>query len=811
MKIRIIKAKFVLFTVILLVLFGFKSDVFAEEKIKIDMKVGIGEENYKYSNFAPFTFNIENKLKNIDGEIQVELINEKDELNVYSKKINIPINATKKVIISAPILKNMGKIKVKIVEEKKCLYEKELPIKNGYKSSEFFIGILSDDEENLSYLKTIKSIAIGSNGFDVKAFKLSKEDIMDFNKELSSLDVIIMNNFDSVALTLDKYNILKNWVKDGGILLIGTGSSYSKTLSVFKDDFIAGEVGSVDKVNTNLLKDILPNYKNDNKNFDLDSLNLKFNEGKVILKEGDKALGWSIKKSKGIISVTSFDLGKEPIKNWPFKEQFLTKLIENSAQSSEVNNIYSKKEGIDIKTQSLYNFREAISNIVELPLPKIWNLIVILLTYLILVSPVAYILLKKKDKREYMWIVVPSLSLAFVLIIYFTGMGTRINDNIENVINIIKIDQKGEISLKSYASIFSPKKSKLKVKPLSTMTISELLAKNDLIPYTASNYKKRDRKIQKKIVEGIDNHIEFYDNKVFNNNYLVLNYEMPKIGKIDSDISYYNEKFKGRVKNNTSMDLEDCYICMSNAYIKIGSLKASQEININAEGEVYGEIYDFLDRNFGEPSINYKNGKKEKLSMDKNEARSVVQKSNMINGFFYGEGYSIEKPVIIGFSNKSFSKDLKVNGKEIKKYEKNLVVSDINLTFRDKNVIEYPFGYFKAKLNMKNGGYDYREKIFYGTGNYETEIDIDENMDIEQINIKYELDFLKGNTEVAKQYIWNEKDNKWQIGDFRDFIINKKDVPKYLISNKRIKIKFDILEEGVRGEIPKLSVKGSAK
>lgn len=408
-----------------------------------------------------------------------------------------------------------------------------------------------------------------------------------------------------------------------------------------------------------------------------------------------------------------------------------------------------------------------------------------------------------------MWAVVPVLALVFVFIIYISGMGTRNTKNIANIINVIRIDKSGQGEIFSNGNIFSPKKADIKVKGNKALKIypyqTEIVNRAWVAQGGNPNLSK-NKKVEMKINQGQNNYVEFYDSPVFSNNTIKLKMPSISLGKMESNLSYYDGKYTGNIKNNTTLNLEDCYIVTKDSYIKIGSFKNSQEKVINTEGNIYGEIYNFVEAQYPTGDMyNSRNKNSSKENMRKN-----AQKRDIIRAYFVEKGINIDEPVLIGWSNREFIKGLDINEKNFKKIEKSLVAMPINISYKKGNKIEYPFGYFKPEQNGKDGGYSENEKIFYGK-EYEATFHINEKVDIEKITMKYTLDILKGQEEIVTQFVWNVKDGKWQQGDFRDFVIEKKDLNKYLSKTGDLKIKFQMSQERTKGEIPKISVKGSVK
>ena len=72
-----------------------------------------------------------------------------------------------------------------------------------------------------------------------------------------------------------------------------------------------------------------------------------------------------------------------------------------------------------------YYVQDMLSNYIAGKLPQIGRFVVIIILYIILVSPAAYFILKKKDKRQWLWVLVPVLACIFTAVIFFFGNSAR--------------------------------------------------------------------------------------------------------------------------------------------------------------------------------------------------------------------------------------------------------------------------------------------------------------------------------------------------------------------------------------------------
>lgn len=782
--------------------------IFAEgqkEEPKINLNVEVGFDGYyKLGYYAPLYFEIENKMKDINGELQVELPDEFGNVTLYVMQVNLPSNSTKKFIMNVPINRFTTKLQVNIAEGKNKLFTKAVKVNSGANTETLGIGILSDDYESVKYIKKIPT----ANNYQFKTKTVSiNEDMLSENVDiLKNFNVIVINNYDTSKLSKEKYEALKTWVADGGMLLIGTGPSHNKTLAMFKDDFITGEIGDISNISTDKLH-ILAGYSTSVEKMQLSILKTDFKNAIPIVKEGNIPLVVTIPKSNGSVAVAAFDFGLEPLASWAGREYFSEKLLQKLLPSL-ANNPYSNKNIYMVN--NLYGVDNSLRNIPELPRTKIGDLLIVLFGYILVVAPISYFVLKKMDKREWMWISVPAISIIFALIIYATGFGTRLNEPIINTINIVDFGKNGNAVPISFAGVFTPNKSNIRVEAADDMGIKPLVL-DTYNQYYPQNQKedKKPKQVVTKVIVSPKTIIEYYKTSVWSMKTLALSDNQNITGKFDVNFNYSKGTYSGTVKNNSSFDLQECYLVTSYQVMDIGPIKANETITINnKKGKYYSNSYDMINTIYKDPYMGRRSGQRF-TAKEIEEFRRNLQKRQIMEFYLMNGSNSIASAKLIGWSNTPITEDILINGSVTKKYEKSLVLADTSISFVTGNRVSYPMGYLQPTImnEMNNGNYDAYGKTFFGRGDFEVQFQIDKKITPDNVKLQYSTNY--GGQSVVKQYIWNVENGSWEEGSYSAFYIDKDKIAKYIDSNNVLKLKFE-LNDGSIG-LPQISLEGSVK
>lgn len=770
-------------------------NVLAEESKDLEVKVEVGYEGeYKYGYHVPVSLEIINNKEDINGEIQFEAENQGKNITMYSKPINVLKGERKNYTLSIPLYSVVG-LKLRIMDGNRKLYEERPSISYGVAVESYLIGILSDDFDSVNFFTY--------TGRYSKSARLNEKNFPEDIDAMKMFDTILINNFDTSKLKKGQYLTLKKWVDAGGTLIIGTGPTYTKSLSVFKDDFISIKVSGIRDIKTNAIYDYIG--KKELAPMEISIAEVLVKDSRSYLRDKDNILISHFQFGRGRIYIASFDFGLKPIADWDDNKLLGGQMAVNTSRKE---NIYQNPQ--QLMYMGYDSLQGALMTIPELPNPSPWNFIIITLIYTIIAGPVSYIILKRRDKRGYMWVTVPAISLIFCLIMYSSGLGTKLNKPIANIVSIVDITGEEKLGLSTIAGIFTPVKRDIKVETGEGMNISSIVFSGNNFNYYGPNPGGSTKIVDSKIDYLSKPSVEFFKNKIWSMRTLALNNEKIEMGDFECKVSFTNSMFTGTIKNNTGIDLEECLVLTNSKYLDLGPLKNGEIKSLNTYGSTFYVKQDILGI-FNKGTFNVSIGKKmnnEKIM----EMRRNQQNQGLVN-YYLTSGFDDNYPIkVIGIGRKTLAKDILVDKRVIKKYEKVLLISECSIDFKSGNQIEYPSRYFKPViLNSKFPGYDPFGETYHGRGTIELMYELDENININEVKFDNHIQSMRTLSTEVKGCLWNYLTNTWEEGDYNNYTIKGEDISKYVGENNSIKYKIESKDDSLNLKLPYISMKGSVK
>ena len=746
----------------------------SNENISITGSIGY-DGNYIVNKITPFNISISNSGEDIEGEIQVKVYTnnfynyEGEESNIYSlyyQPIELPKGSTKGYKMEIPLTAIRKNYLISIVDKSgNVIASKNIPT-NALDPGTVMVGVLSDAPESLNYLKNLKLAQSNVSGVNYDNITFLNEDSFPSSKSIiDNFKVIIINDFDTKQLSSEQVQTLKSWIINGGMLVLGTGINAEKVLSGINDivEYSIGDSKLISSVN------LLGAELNQISNFTVSDI--KIDGSKVQVSQDNNTITSNVEMGEGNIVIHSFDMGLSPIKDISDIDTFFKE-------------VYTKidPEYFVVNSEDDYYYYDSISNRIPFFLSSgIYFVFIGICIYILLIGPGLYFILKKKDKRELGWVLIPISAVVFTCMIFVLGLNSKYHNNIVNVISKIEVagtDAVADISVNTR----SPKGG--------NMTIST----DEKLNFKVSEERYRYDNENKEIIEfkklaGQKDEITYFDCASWESKTFKADKSFKITGEVTGDLKIQDGSIVGKLTNNTGIDFEDVVLSAFNSYSYIGDFINGQTIDVKYEIETenWQDIYDFVHSNFED---RYRNEK----ALNPEENFKLYQRGRMLrdsvnekyNNGIYESDFALK---LFGFNDENIlSSDILVNGKVPTTIVGNMYSFNFDVDIYSGDKFSIPYGYIKAsEVTMYGNKYEYdylyNTVYTYNGGEMQIYYDID---NVENITM-FQFDFVYGQGTKGNFEIYNTSKDEWEKLQ-EDEYISPLD---YLSSDNRIKLRID--------------------
>lgn len=758
-----------------------KNGMITTDDFVINVRCGI-DGTYRTGAAIPINVDIESINEDFEGLIRIIVPGNSDYGSMavaYEREMLLSAGTPKNISMS--VYSGMStSIMYLQIEDSKGKIIIDQGVKMNTKAGEnALVGILSDDYTALNYFDKAEIDGVYSGSIEL--VELSEDMITDQASSIEALSYIIINSYDTSQLSPEQITSIKNWVSAGGVLILGLGSDYSKTLSGIGQDFVAGDIsGNLETTATlddskleKKPEEPVLSYKPEDGALKLSVKDAKPLAG-IFTEEG---LVWDHEYKQGHVIVTAMNLGMNPIVDWKAGTAFAGRLLSEAANGYSASRISTVNYG---NSQDQWAITSCLNGLGNFKVPHSIA-IGIILGIFIIICPIIYIPLKKLDKRELMWIVIPVASVVFTGLIFISNRDLRIKYPLTSSVTVMYDDgDESGLSKSVYCSYLVPSADMTSVKMNTDIATLNILSDDDYYDMMSSTIVKD---YNSAIREGADGYtISFNNGRTFDSTCATFEYvgEHDMGNGFDVKLNKTISGISGTITNNTGKDLKGAGIFFYGKRVLIGDLANGETATIEEKDAVYNTDEQMYDIDV--PGTFKDENEKGKIA----SIMQMIYRQYMSNDL---EGIGNQNSTYIFAVDMNYVADY-VADENVVETNAAVCLQRVNLGFCD---------YKDASLCTLGSKAEYTEKWdSYDGQMYDTEVELvadlsDEFYTLYGVLRASDKDARFGKTDYTDIYIWNLKTEKYEqifVGDDKDKLFEIKDNSLYMDEEGKVKFKL---------------------
>ena len=604
--------------------------VFQTGNTKINVTLGI-DGIIRYGRTLQVSAEIFEVTEKVEGRLAVTCINQDGVNSQYSRSFTTETGEETKIMVPVSINGYTEALLVQVIGNEKVIAEQQVDLLAVNYGNYEVIGLLSETPEALSYFES----------FGSKTVALEKETLPETLSGLDFMDMIVVDNFDISSLSEPQIEALTAFVKSGRTIVFGSGEHGIASMSAFLDngtfnlggneeEILEKEISLIPKDEADVLCQKISDYENERITIlsrNESSMNQekgiqKMYAGTSMIKEGSISdfiyqaeikkvatftvedalvvakmdgmpLLWRLSLGKGTIEIASFSFSDPNTTDVTFFQAgVVSTVLENQSDTA--------KERLQ---NELYGFssRYLLSNVLEHSdtdkMPSISIYVVVIIFYILLIGPVLYLILHKKRRQQFLYLLVPMLSVLFFSLLFLVGKKTRIEEAYAGYINIEQYEPKSQTMNGEVA--FTISLPFMKKHEITLGQTSTLIVGRDSFPYysdysaeyitKAGNDDENGREYTQGVAYDSDTaSIIVQDTRAFSKNYFYATYHAQACAPLEGKITMTPEGISGMITNVSDDSLTEAYLYCNGALVSLGELKGKETV------ETEGKDTDFI-------------------------------------------------------------------------------------------------------------------------------------------------------------------------------------------------------------------------
>lgn len=454
------------------------------------------------------------------------------------------------------------------------LVRKRLKMNVSLDVAELFVGVLSDEPAELSYMN---GVGVNYSSVRIKTFPLQTESIPDHIIGLDLLDVLLITDYDSRKLKDDQISAVWEWVRGGGILLLGTGARADDTLAAFQSVILEDSYEPPAEKSVDMGVEYATNGPGDSF-MNLVCADVSLKGGTGVLSNDEFPVLTSVSKGKGMVGVAAYDfvdIAAFCEVHRSYVDKLFTSLLGETKLNDLSSYLYSGNSSQYWSVQNMLN----TGNVDKLPSLPFY--IIVISGYILLAGPVMYLLLKKQERRRFYRSAVVCLSLFFTVLVYLMGTRTRFKDTFFTYASILDTSE-DYVDEYTYINMRTPynKPYTISLDPsyyVLPITRSNSYEMSPVPRFTGTeDYKVRISREEKETRISVQN-VAAFTPKYYSLKKKTLNADHKGLL---GDITLFEDQISGTVTNQYPFPVERVGILMYGKMVVIDSLKPGETVDL---------------------------------------------------------------------------------------------------------------------------------------------------------------------------------------------------------------------------------------
>ena len=426
----------------------------------------------RFSQFVPLNVKIKNTGDDLNGSVAVNLYRE----NAYYDRVEQPVfvasGGEKEAFMLLELTYKQSTYTIEYTQGDQVIASVNIAPLETIDPSYSLIATMSDRGNAMKYLDTTAQNDVLMRGDLYRTIPLTADTFPTSLGQMSSFKMLFIDSFDLRTLNDEQRNVLDNWLRAGGVLFVGGGALASVNHPYLSRFMTLDSNALTDQVDiTPALSDYL-RIKQSPLDQNVMICNLTGDVHPVIA-IGDQTLIARHVVGKGVIYLSAFEIGTRPMDGWLAGCAFWQSLLikDSPAIYQRITNGWD-----DYRFYEDNDIERMISGAyVDNPQgARIPFIVALMCAYLFGAGIIAYLILKKMDKRGLLWVLMPLSAIAMVGAIFLISKTSGLNTPVSSSLATIGLDEENNIQVNHLVSVTSPNAGRMTVSTADHLPLTTL-------------------------------------------------------------------------------------------------------------------------------------------------------------------------------------------------------------------------------------------------------------------------------------------------------------------------------------------------
>ncbi|MGK7378563.1 hypothetical protein ACSFXN_12050 [Planococcus sp. 1R117A] len=533
---------------------------------EMTIKADAGLQNkVKYDKGLPVQFTLSNGGSDFSGDLVLSYSETYSLGAGLSVPVELAAGETKTIQVAVPGLSDMmsmGGPSIQTIflyeggweDGKSINFKGSKTLSPGFFSpSSLFIATLTNNSDRLLQLDQISPA--GSESTQV--FHLNQMNQFSLPTEAlawETVDYLLVDEFSYGDLPEAVQQAVLQWIQQGGHVVVGSTENISAAMGNLSE-FLPLELGAPNEAAIPSLEAPIPVFEASAKD-----------GADPLIEQKGQVLAARQLVGAGTITQTSFSLGDETVTSQKGYVNLAASFFPLVSGANMMNQGESIKEIMSFEVGEVNELFESFAVSKTL-------IMGIVFIYIILIIPVLYMILKKRDKREYAWVIIPAAALVTSIGLFAIGAKDRIANPQVQQTGFFEVDQDSGLNGYYMNTLLSNRGGDYRfAAPLSTT-----------MTYRLDSQISGSSPQQSAILEqqATKNNLTMRDMRYWSVGSVLGESYIENTGNFAIDLAVEDQTITGTIQNNFPFAIEDVSIWTGTRLMALGDLNPGERLKVN--------------------------------------------------------------------------------------------------------------------------------------------------------------------------------------------------------------------------------------
>lgn len=528
--------------------------------------------------WSPLFVTVTNHGADFDGTLGVNVFYSLTEYDRYESPLTLAEGATKRVLLPVQPQNRQDMYAFELVKDGEIIAEQRVPTTRHAAPETMAIGLLSQEPQALTYLNHRANALDTLRGEVWLTIPLTPDTFPTTGNLMDAFAILVVDDIDVRTLSQEQQDALKAWLLKGGFVFVSGGAQAATSYPFFTEwtgltatGLAEGEDFTQQLLNYATMKGTPVDeavWRNE----------LPAKGALITTADGEHGLLTRSRAGTGSIYTAAFDMGGKPLAGWASMGGFWPRMLRQSAPSEYanlLNRVESSRYGGD---NEAYNAQNLITTLrIDNPESGI-PVLLILAVYLVVVGIGGYLLLKRLDKREWLWVATPVAAVVFALLLFVLSRGSTMNEPVTLTASRVLVDG-DSARANTYIGVATSEGGELTIETDQPQLPTVL--RTDSYWYDDQSVDRLYRPVTMRQRYHFDSYprVGFMASEAWDAKMLMLSGLQQEIGTLSVRVWMEEDGMHGEAVNNTEYHLKDCIAVTSMGYSSIGDMLPGQTVS----------------------------------------------------------------------------------------------------------------------------------------------------------------------------------------------------------------------------------------